>query len=221
MININKLIYYYENRVVLDNLDLEWNAGEIIMLSGKSGVGKSTLARIIAGFEKPNSGTVKIDGNLVSSKNIMIPPYQRNIGMVFQRSTLWPHMNVQQNIEFVLKCSKKTDTGLVEGLMQASDLNEISSRYPNDLSGGQVRKVEIVRALAARSKYIIMDEPFNNLDSVSKEQMMELVKKEILYNKSGLLLITHDHSEMSDFNGKRIFMDNGKIIDIYTEEEKQ
>jgi ABC-type Fe3+/spermidine/putrescine transport system ATPase subunit len=174
-------------RLILSNLDLQIQSGEVVSLLGASGSGKTTLLRIIAGLVNPEAGVVTLDGRTVWSSLQSVPPEKRRIGMVFQDYALWPHMSVAGNLSFGLQSQRLPEAEVaarVEHALEVTRLAPYRERYPGELSGGQQQRVAIARCLAARPALMLFDEPLSNLDAALREdmrsEMMELVRREAI-----------------------------------------
>jgi iron(III) transport system ATP-binding protein len=190
--------------------DITFNVpkGKTIGILGPSGSGKTTLLRVIAGFEYPTSGQVMIDDDLASSPEYLFEPHRREISAVFQTPALWPNMTVAENINYVQPLSSPTE------LLDQIGITALSDRYPNELSGGEARRVSIIRALLADKRYLLLDEPLVNLNPELKEIIHQIIVEETQRRGNGVLYISHDASEL-EFADKIYVMSEGKI------EEKQ
>ncbi|MBQ7064855.1 MAG: ABC transporter ATP-binding protein [Firmicutes bacterium] len=194
----------YGDVVVLNDFSAEFEDGEFITLLGPSGCGKTTMLRMIAGFEKPTSGTIKIDGVTVSSADTFVPPEKRGLGMVFQSYAVWPHMNVFDNVAYPLKIRKLPKQEIRDKVMrvlEAVHLDQYEKRLPSQLSGGQQQRVALGRALVAEPKVLLLDEPLSNLDAKLREEMRYEIKDIQRRLHINIVYVTHDQSEamtMSD-----------------------
>ena len=214
VITIDHVTKQFGDTVVLREFTDEFKEGEFITLLGSSGCGKTTMLRMIAGFEKPSSGEIRIDGDLVSSRDVLVPPEERGIGMVFQSYAVWPHMNVFDNVAYPLKIRKRPKEEIrekVERILEIVHLSRFAQRMPSELSGGQQQRVALGRALVAEPRVLLLDEPLSNLDAVLRERMRFEIKE--IQKKLGInvVYVTHDQSEamtMSD----RVFVINSGII---------
>ena len=214
VITIDHVTKQFGDTVVLREFTDEFKEGEFITLLGPSGCGKTTMLRMIAGFEKPSSGEIRIDGDLVSSRDVLVPPEERGIGMVFQSYAVWPHMNVFDNVAYPLKIRKRPKEEIrekVERILEIVHLSRFAQRMPSELSGGQQQRVALGRALVAEPRVLLLDEPLSNLDAVLRERMRFEIKE--IQKKLGInvVYVTHDQSEamtMSD----RFFVINSGII---------
>ncbi len=166
--------------VALDGLSGEVGPGRALALFGPSGCGKTTALRLIAGLERPDAGSIHLNGREVSRPGWILPPGERGIGMVFQDLALWPHMRAQAQIEFVLKSLKGTRAerrARAGSLVEQFGLEDCASSWPHELSGGEKQRVAIARALAADPGLILLDEPFANLDEARTERIIECLKE--------------------------------------------
>jgi len=177
MIKVENLTKSFGKVNALRRVTFELKRGEVLAILGPSGSGKTTLLRLLAGLERPDKGTVFIDGIEASTDKYVLPPHKRKLSMIFQDLALWPHMNVTQHVMFVFdsKASKERVKSEVTKILTSIGLSDHSKRYPNELSGGQKQRLAIARAIASGPKYLLMDEPFSNLDPISKDELQDLV----------------------------------------------
>ena len=194
--NIDK---FYGSNHVLKNLNLTVNDGEFMTLLGPSGCGKTTTLRVIAGLEKPQNGTIEMDGHLVvNAKELYFEdPGKRGMNLVFQSYALWPHMTVFQNVAFVLNVQKVPKEETKRRVMDALErmrIEQYADRYPSELSGGQQR-VAIARAIVSQPKVLLLDEPLSNLDAKLRIDMRSEIKR--LHHEMGttIVYVTHDQVE--------------------------
>jgi iron(III) transport system ATP-binding protein len=182
-------------RPALDKVSISLGDGEIMALVGESGSGKTTLLRIIAGLEQPDSGKVTIGGEIVfgaESKTLL--PEERNIGFVFQDYALFPHLNVERNILYGLhKIARKVERyERAAYIINLAGLEGLEKRFPHELSGGQQQRVALARALAPKPNFILLDEPFSNLDPVRKETLRDELRTIVKESGISALIVTHD-----------------------------
>ena len=212
-IQIEGITKSYDDVTPVKDISLSVYKGELFSLLGRSGCGKTTLLRILAGFEKPTSGRVLIDGIDVTNW----PAYKRPVNMMFQSYALFPHMTVYQNIAFGLKHDGLGKSAIDERIKEALSLVQLSGyeyRKPHQLSGGQKQRVALARSLAKRPKLLILDEPLAALDKKLREQtQFELVN---IQEKVGItfILVTHDQEEAMTMSTRMAIMDEGKIRQI-------
>ncbi|ATZ21045.1 spermidine/putrescine ABC transporter ATP-binding protein [Mesoplasma coleopterae] len=208
----------YDGKVVLKGIDLNIKEGEFITLLGPSGCGKTTTLRIIAGFEKPNSGQIMFEG-----KDLLpIPINKRQFNTIFQSYALFPHLNVFDNIAFGLRTKKtKKDILQREVLKQIRQvgLEGFEDRNINDLSGGQKQRVAIARALVMKPKVLLLDEPLAALDVQLRQHMREELKR--LQKEIGItfLMVSHDQEEALSISDRIVVMNQGSIQQIGTPED--
>ena len=207
----------------LDGVGFEFDQG-ILSILGPSGCGKTTMLRCIAGLEVPDDGAIWIDGKIQTDirKGILVPPYAREIGFVFQNYALWPHMSVYQNVAFGLKLRKIPDAEVrrkVLASLELVGLPKLEDRYPSQLSGGQQQRVALARSLAMEPRLILLDEPLSNLDAKLREEMRVELKK--LIKKVGIsaIYVTHDQEEAFVISDYVIVMERGKILQYATPDE--
>ena len=199
-------------------VDLDIYEGEFITLLGPSGSGKTTVLRMIAGFEKPDSGTIDLAGKDVSQ----LPPYERDVNTVFQDYALFPHMNVISNIEYGLKvkgvAKEECSARALEALKQVR-LEGYGERKPSQLSGGQRQRVALARALVNRPSVLLLDEPLGALDLKLREQMQIELKE--LQREVGItfIFVTHDQEEALTMSDRIAVFNNGKIEQLGTPRE--
>lgn len=198
---------------VLTGIDLEIEHGSFVCLLGGSGCGKTTLLRIIAGFETPNAGSLTLDGQSLTE----VPSHQRNIGMVFQSLALFPHLSVADNIAYGLSVrgiDKAGRTQKVDELLSLVDLNGMGHRRVSALSGGQKQRVAIARALAIEPGLFLMDEPFSALDAGLREHLQKEIKQ--LQQRLGVttIFVTHDQQEAMTLADKVVVMNEGRLEQI-------
>ncbi len=201
--------------IALDGVDLDVMRGELLAVLGASGCGKTTLLRLVAGFERPDDGTIVLDGTPVAGAGVFVPPERRRVGIVVQDHALFPHLTVAGNVGFGL-------TGQGEG-MRASRVHEVldlvglqdlDRRYPSDLSGGQQQRVAIARALAPRPKVLLLDEPFANLDAALRVRLRLEVRDILKAAKATVVLVTHDQEEALSLADRVAVMDQGRVIQV-------
>ena len=185
----NLVKYYGEDNPVIKKLNFSVKKGEIISFLGESGSGKTTFLKCISGLEKINSGTISLNKIILNNRNIFIRPQDRKIGFVFQDYPLFPHLNLKDNITFNLKPKyfKKLDY-----MISLTRLEDLLSRYPHELSGGEQQRACIARALIREPDLLLLDEPFSNLDSNIKLSMREEIYKIIKETNTTTILVTHD-----------------------------
>ncbi|MEW6571865.1 MAG: ABC transporter ATP-binding protein [Nitrospirota bacterium] len=217
MLSVENLSKNYEKVEALKSVSLSLSFNEILAIIGPSGCGKTTLLRIIAGLDSPDDGRVLIDGNEVSTPSKLIAPNERRLSMIFQDLALWPHMTVREHIDFVLKKDKPSKDVIkskIEELLRDVNLNGYDNRYPHELSGGEKQRLAIARALSSNPTYLLMDEPFSNLDSFLKEELQELIIRLKNSFQMGILYVTHNVEEAFALANRVAIMNMGRLEQI-------
>jgi len=221
MIKLNNISHSYDSKQVLENLSLEIEPNKLTCLLGGSGSGKTTILRIIAGLENPQYGEVSINSKVFTSNNkIIVSPNKRNLGFIFQDLALWPHLSVFDNIAFGLKERKENNIReKVNEILGYFGINELSVKFPNQLSGGQKQLVAISRSLVLKPDVLLMDEPLNNLDVKLKRRILDYIKKLKQEFNLTIIYVTHDHKEAFAISDKVVVLQNGKIEEVGTVEQ--
>ncbi len=185
-----------ESHTAIDNFSLLLPAGRIGCLLGPSGCGKTTVLRAIAGFEPVRSGAILLGDVLLSSPTVHVPPEQRRVGMMFQEYALFPHLNAAQNVGFGLRrLPREERAAKVAEMLALVGLQEAGARFPHELSGGQQQRVALARALAPAPALLLLDEPFSNLDSSTRERLTAEVRDILKAAGQTAMLVTHNESE--------------------------
>lgn len=179
---------------MVDGLSLEVRPGEIVALLGPSGCGKTTTLRLIAGFERPDAGSIRIAGRVVADPTRHVPPERRRVGMVFQEYALFPHLTVAENVGFGLPRGQERLARVGE-LLDLVGLTGAGERNPGELSGGQQQRVAVARALAPRPALLLLDEPFSNLDQALRVQLRGEIRRILRAAGATAILVTHDQDE--------------------------
>jgi len=194
---------YDENETTLDNINLAVNEGEKVSILGPSGSGKSTLLRLIAGLEKPQSGSISIKGEIVSTKDLVIAPEKRNLGLVVQEKALFPHLTVSENIAFGIK-KKRDKNKIVLDLLTLFKIDHLSKKYPHEISGGEQQRTALARSMAPSPELLMLDEPFSALDQNLKEDLYSELSQIFNERKQTILLVSHDIKEAEALSGRQI-----------------
>jgi ABC-type Fe3+/spermidine/putrescine transport system ATPase subunit len=199
--------------IAVDGADLVVGDGELFTLLGPSGCGKTTLLRLLAGFYQPDAGSIRFGARVVSG----LPPYERNIGMVFQNYALWPHMTVAGNVSYGLRLRRlpaaEIAARVAEGLRKVN-LGGFEGRYPGQLSGGQQQRVALARALVLNPDILLLDEPLSNLDAKIRVQVRAEIRK--LQRELGIttVYVTHDQEEALSLSDRVAVMRDGKVLQV-------
>lgn len=211
-LQIDTLRFAHDAQVIVSDVSLQMHAGEIVVIVGPSGCGKTTLLRLIAGLERPGSGSISLDGEQLSTPTHMVSPEERPVGMVFQGLALFPHLTVRKNIGFGLfKLPKAERTKLVNAELISVGLEGLGDRFPHQLSGGQQQRVAIARSLIMRPKVLLMDEPFSDLDAHTRGQVRTEVLRILREHGVTAIIVSHDREDAYHLGDRIAVMDQGKI----------
>ncbi len=202
----------YGDRAVVSGVDLRIMPGQVTCLLGPSGCGKSTTLRLIAGVERQTTGTVCIEGQMVSNGTMHAPPEQRGIGLMFQDFALFPHMNVADNVAFGLHGSAAENRLRVAELLERVNLKGFEKTYPHELSGGEQQRVALARALGPRPRVMLMDEPFSGLDNRLRDAVREATLDVLKEENTAVLLVTHDPDEAMRVADEIALMRQGRVV---------
>ena len=196
LLEVESMHQAYGDQVIVRGMSFSLSRGSIGCLLGPSGCGKTTVLRCIAGFEPLQAGCIRLDGQVVSSPEFVLPPEKRRIGMVFQDYALFPHLSVADNIVFGLHREARGERGArLHELAVMVGLGGALEKFPHELSGGQQQRVALARALAPRPELLLLDEPFSNLDVELRERLSLELREIIKVSGATALLVTHDQFE--------------------------
>ena len=209
---IKDLAYQYNATQVLSELNLNVEQDEIVCLLGASGCGKTTTLKAIAGILQPEQGYMSIDSKVVNDSGLFVAPEKRNIGMMFQDYALFPHLTVSDNIAFGLSnMSKAQKRERVDEMLSLVKLDGCAQRYPHQLSGGQQQRVAIARALAYKPSLLLLDEPFSNIDTQVRFELIADIRRIIKAQQVSAVFVTHSKEEAFAFADTLAVMHGGKI----------
>ena len=212
-IQLKEIVKRFGTLEAVSHVSLEIQDGELFTLLGPSGCGKTTILRLIGGFHKPDNGEIYFDGKPVTS----IPPYERNIGMVFQNYALWPHMTIFDNIAYGLKIKKLSKTKIndkISRVLKLVNLIGLENRYPGQLSGGQQQRVALARALVLNPQVLLLDEPLSNLDAKIRIQVRAEIRKLQKELAITTIYVTHDQEEALTLSDRIAVINQGKLQQI-------
>ena len=198
--------------VALDGVDLDVSHGDFATVLGPSGCGKTTLLRAIAGFERPDAGTIEIGGRSMSSGSRNVSPHDRGIGIVPQDGALFPHLSLAQNVGFGLPGSRRRRAQRVAEVLDLVGLAGLQSRRPHELSGGQQQRVALARAIAPNPQLILLDEPFSALDAHLRQTLRAEVRDLLKAINATVVLVTHDQSEALMLADHLVVMRAGRVV---------
>jgi putative spermidine/putrescine transport system ATP-binding protein len=212
-LSLRNLTRRFGEHAAVDDVSLEVTQGELVVLLGPSGCGKTTTLRLIAGFLAPDAGDILLDNNSV----IALPPYKRDMGIVFQSYALFPHLSVARNIAFGLEMRRTgaaATEARVQEMLRLVRLEDFSQRLPRQLSGGQQQRVALARALAIHPRVLLLDEPLSNLDAALRQDMAREIR--LLQQGRGIttIMVTHDQTEAMALADRLVLMHDGKVQQI-------
>jgi iron(III) transport system ATP-binding protein len=199
--------------LALDGVDLVVETGDLVAVLGPSGCGKSTLLRVIAGFERPDSGTVSVGGRTVAGPGTHVAPERRRVGIVPQEQALFPHLSVAANVGYGLGRSAER-VARVEEMLNLAGLSGLGNRMPHELSGGQQQRVALARALAPGPSVVLLDEPFANLDAALRVALRTEVRDILRASGATALVVTHDQEEALSLAGTVAVMRAGRVVQV-------
>jgi iron(III) transport system ATP-binding protein len=208
----------------VDDVTFTIAAGEIVVLLGPSGCGKTTTLRCVAGLEHPTSGKIVIGGTVYTDPQagVLVPPRNRNLGMVFQSYAVWPHMTVRQNVAYPLKSRGVKGAALDKGVKEALDLVELATyadRPVTQLSGGQMQRVALARSMVYQPQILLLDEPLSNLDAQLRLRLRDDLRRIIKRVGLTALYVTHDQTEAVVLGDRIGVMRDGKLLQLDTPSE--
>jgi iron(III) transport system ATP-binding protein len=201
----------------VSDFSLELQKGEFVSLLGPSGCGKTTTLRMIAGFMPPTSGTIELDGQVISSPAGVVPPENRRMSMIFQSYAIWPNMTVGQNVGFgleVRKVSRADTERRVNAILDIVQLRALKDRYPSELSGGQQQRVALARAIVVEPEVLLLDEPLSNLDANLREEMRFEIRRLHDEFRITTVYVTHDQSEAMVTSDRIVVMNKGRMEQV-------
>ena len=202
----------FGGRPVVEDVSLVVMPGQVTCLLGPSGCGKSTTLRMIAGVERLDAGTIRIDGAEVAAQGRHTPPEARSVGLMFQDFALFPHLTVAENIAFGLKTDRATKQARVAELLERVNLKSFGPKHPHQLSGGEQQRVALARALAPRPKVMLMDEPFSGLDNRLRDGIRDVTLDILKEEGTAVVLVTHEPDEAMRMADEIALMRDGRIV---------
>ncbi|RFU62250.1 ABC transporter ATP-binding protein [Peribacillus saganii] len=216
-VQLKNVSFHYKNtkELTIQNFSLAIEKGEIVSILGKSGSGKSTILRLIAGLEIPFSGSIHINESIMADDKQFIQPEKRGVGMVFQDYALFPHMTVAENIKFGLKkMSRIQKKERLDEVLALVGLKEYVKRYPYELSGGQQQRVALARAIAPNPSVLLFDEPFSNLDAELQIKIRDELRTILKQTGITSIFVTHDKMDARALADRVVVMEEGTIFRV-------
>ena len=225
IVEVKNLKKQYGDNIILKDINLHINRGEVVSLIGPSGSGKSTILRCIVDLESITSGEILIEGNNLTDKNVdkkIKKEILLKTGMVFQTFNLFPHLSVRNNIVKTLKLVKKIDTSeaetIAKKMLDLVGLSDKMNSFPNELSGGQKQRVAIARALALQPDILLFDEPTSALDPELVKEVLDIIRK-LKEQKITMLIVSHEMNFVREISDRVVVMEKGKILETGTSKQ--
>jgi len=212
-VRLDSISKAYDDVLALDQVSLELEAGTMLALLGPSGCGKTTALRLISGFERPDAGTVEVNGRRVASPTSMVPPERRRVGLVFQDLALFPHLSVRDNVAYGIRRDPDHRVRTDE-LLELVGLSGDGERMPHELSGGMQQRVALARALAPRPDVLLLDEPFSSLDQAMRTQLRAEVREILREARQSSIFVTHDQGEALTMADRVAVMTRGRVLQV-------
>jgi len=207
-LDISKQLESSDGKMTL-HINTSIQEGDFIMIYGESGVGKTSLLRMISGLMQPDKGSIHVKDEIwFLHQQINLSPQKRKVGFVFQDYALFPNMTVRGNIEFAMR---NNDEALVDELLEFSELQNLQQRFPHQLSGGQKQRLALIRALAGKPQILLLDEPLSAVDYEMRKKLRSYIQK--IHKKYHIttIMVSHDHEEIRDLGNRVIHLKKGKI----------
>jgi len=217
VLTVSNLSFGYEkSRDILSGVNLSLKEGEILGILGASGIGKSSLLRIISGLEVPKEGEILFEGRLLNKNNLVIPPNKRGVGLVVQEKALFPHLSVLENVKFGIKGPKSKKNDQANYFLRLLKAEKFKNSMPNKLSGGEQQRVAIARALAPQPKLILLDEPFSSLDMNLRAELRLETRELLKRTNTACIIVSHDLDDVSNFCDKASRLENAQLKGVST-----
>jgi iron(III) transport system ATP-binding protein len=215
-IAIENITLRYGGRLVIDGISLTVKSGEVLALLGPSGSGKTSVLRVILGFATPQTGSVRLDGEVASDAGrLVLPPEERRLAVVFQDLALWPHLSVSGNLAFGLESrgvTRREREARIRSILERVGLTGKERSHPGQLSGGERQRVAIARALVLEPRAVLLDEPLSNLDVGLKRELLSIFRQLLKERRTTALYVTHDLREAAALGDRIAVMEQGRII---------
>ncbi len=210
LLKLKKVYFEVNSNLVLEDINLDIDEGNFVSIIGKSGSGKTTLLKIISGLKKPTKGTVILNDKILSNDGIFVEPEDRKLGLVVQEKVLFPHLNVQDNVEFGIASDDKKNEKCIE-MLKKFHISNLITKYPHEISGGEAQRVALARTLVTKPSVLLLDEPFNGLDQELKDEIYPDIKRILKENKMTTIMVSHDLNEVKSLSNKIYELNNATL----------
>lgn len=209
-LNLHKIHYVVNSNIILKDVDLTVEEGEFISIIGKSGSGKTTLLKIISGLIKQTSGEISLNNKILANNDSFVEPENRKLGLVVQEKVLFPHLNVQSNVEFGISSDIEKKEKSIE-MLKKFHISNLKDKYPHEISGGEAQRVALARTLVTKPSVLLLDEPFNGLDQELKDEIYPDIKNILKTNKITTIMVSHDLKEVKRLSAKVYNLNNAAL----------
>ena len=209
-LNLHKIHYVVNSNIILKDVDLTVEKGEFISIIGKSGSGKTTLLKIISGLIKQTSGEIYLNNKILANNDSFVEPENRKLGLVVQEKVLFPHLNVQSNVEFGISSDIEKKEKSIE-MLKKFHISNLKDKYPHEISGGEAQRVALARTLVTKPSVLLLDEPFNGLDQELKDEIYPVIKNILKTNKMTTIMVSHDLKEVKRLSAKVYNLNNAAL----------
>ena len=210
LLKLKEVCFEVNSNLVLEDINLDIDEGNFVSIIGKSGSGKTTLLKIISGLKKPTKGTVILNDKILSNDGIFVEPEDRKLGLVVQEKVLFPHLNVQDNVEFGIASDDKKNEKCIE-MLKNFHISNLIDKYPHEISGGEAQRVALARTLVTKPSVLLLDEPFNGLDQELKDEIYPDIKRILKENKMTTIMVSHDLNEVKSLSNKIYELNNATL----------
>ena len=210
LLNLKEVYFEVNSNLVLKDINLDIDEGNFVSIIGKSGSGKTTLLKIISGLKKQTKGTVILNDKILSNDGIFVEPEDRKLGLVVQEKVLFPHLNVQDNVQFGIASDDKKNEKCIE-MLKKFHISDLIDKYPHEISGGEAQRVALARTLVTKPSVLLLDEPFNGLDQGLKDEIYPDIKRILKENKMTTIMVSHDLNEVKSLSNKIYELNNATL----------
>lgn len=210
LLKLKQICFEIDSNIILKDINLKIDEGNFVSIIGKSGSGKTSLLKIISGLKKQTKGTIILNNTILSDDDTFVEPESRNLGLVVQEKVLFPHLNVQSNVEFGIPKEDNKREKAVE-MLNKFHISSLMEKYPHEISGGEAQRVALARTLVTKPKVLLLDEPFSGLDQSLKDGIYPDIKKILKDNNMTTIMVSHDLDEVNSLSNKIYELKNGTL----------